>query len=219
VATTTTNVEQVVRTVLNDVLTQVSDALASETGELPTGATNGAALAYRGAPADTEQPPTDEITDEGEGEGEDQAIPPAVLAAVAEVSRELSPEQANALAAMFTALSGEQEDGDIEAQPAEFGVVEALPDGRGAKAPNGWFCLYQYPNYSGRMLKFNAGTNDLSKWGFRNKGSSYINNTRRTIRLINTDPIPDKVITVRPGERNAKLGGQWDNRVDTVIVR
>jgi hypothetical protein len=219
VATTTTNVEQAVRTVLNEVFMQVSDALASDTGELPAGATNGAALAYRAAPADTEQPPTDEMPDESEGEGEDQAIPPAVLAAVEEVARELSPEQANVLAAMFTALSGEQEDGDIDAQPAEFGVVEALPDGRGAKAPNGWFCLYQYPNYGGRMLKFNAGTNDLSTWGFRNKGSSYINNTRRTIKLINTDPIPDQVITVRPGERSKKLGGQWDNRIDTVMVR
>jgi hypothetical protein len=226
--TTTTELESVVHKVLNEVLGHVSEALASTTDDHAPDTTNGSAStgrAVRAAPAkpSTDVPPEEDedetqAPDDSADEDATETIPPAVLAAVEELCRDLSPEQASALAAMFEAMSGEQDDGDIEAQPAEFGVVEALPDGRGAKAPNGWFCIYQYPNFKGRMLKFNAGTNHLARWGFKNKGSSYINNTRRTITLTNTDPVFDDYFKVRPGEQNKRLNPDWDNKIDMVKV-
>jgi len=119
---TTADIEQTVRRILSQVLTEVTDELTTD-GEPATEApdtstpTNKSVRARSGAPTTT--PPSGgpgggetEAPDDGAGEGEAGALPPAVLTAVQEVSRALTSEQASALAALFEAIGGQAEGGE-----------------------------------------------------------------------------------------------------------
>ena len=70
--------------------------------------------------------------------------------------------------------------------------------GTGKDCPQGWFCLYEGKGWQGRMLKFRDG-DDLSPWGFRDKASSWINNTKFTVTLTEAvllQPFPSVPVTV-----------------------
>jgi metacaspase-1 len=120
--TTQVGIEKTVRKVLAKVLNEVSDELTSTPGEPTTNGKASRALTSRAARGATGQPPTspppggsadeDEAgtPDDSADEDEAQAIPPAVFTAVKKVCRDLSPEQAKALASMFEAMSGQAEE-------------------------------------------------------------------------------------------------------------
>ena len=82
--------------------------------------------------------------------------------------------------------------------------------------PRGWFCLYDRPGFSGRMVKYQHG-GDLA--GFRDKAESFVNNTGYSVTLTNYHgwPRPDETITVSAGHRDRDMS-RWKNRVDKVKV-
>jgi hypothetical protein len=146
VATSTTQngIENTVRKVLAKVLNEVADELTSTSGEAATNEKPSRALTSRAAPGAGGRPPTspppgggaeeDEAgaPDDSAGEDEAEAIPPAVLTAVKEVCRDLSPEQAKALASMFEAMSGQAEE-EPEAQGEADDEEAAGEDGAGVE--------------------------------------------------------------------------------------
>lgn len=132
-ATATKDIEQTIRRVLSEVLTEVSDELTTDAGETDAGepTPNGAispAPSSKAARAPAGKPPVAPApggADGGEAEAPENgaSIPPAVLTAVQAVCGDLSSEQAGALAAMFEAMgrgqSGEAEEGEEEEEEEE----------------------------------------------------------------------------------------------------
>lgn len=95
--------------------------------------------------------------------------------------------------------------------PTEASTPQAASD-----CPSGWFCIFDYTGYGGRMLKFQNG-GDLDQYGFRDHASSYVNNTRFSVRLTDYHWYGDDHLTVAAGARSSDMGG-WSNRVDRVHV-
>jgi hypothetical protein len=149
---TTGDLEKTIRKVLSEILDEVSNELVFAAQDQTTGATASSNLTSKAAYASgqlhaaTSGDGTDEDEtgepDDSEEEDETDDIPPAVLTAVKVLCRDLSSEQAIALASLFTAISRQtDEDDETEAQlvvtdtlvklatrkPAEFqATVDAL---------------------------------------------------------------------------------------------
>jgi murein DD-endopeptidase MepM/ murein hydrolase activator NlpD len=136
-------------TIVRKVLTELSNALASVTEDQATGAAEEAVLTEPIAhtpPGDTEAP------DAGEDADESEAIRPAVLAAVEAVVRELSPNQAAALAAMFKTMGGQPGEAaraTPKPQPLKFFPVRGKHNtgwDSNAGKPATWTCNNEHSN-------------------------------------------------------------------------
>ena len=94
----TQEIEQAVRKVLGEVLSDASDELGSPDNDRGMGAS-----AFAGEPDDPDA-----------GQGDSDAIPEAVLSAVKTLCDELSPEQAESVAELFEAIASQDEEPDEE---------------------------------------------------------------------------------------------------------
>ncbi|MFD4636164.1 peptidase inhibitor family I36 protein [Lentzea sp. NPDC058436] len=88
-----------------------------------------------------------------------------------------------------------------------------------------WKCLWDNRNYSGRRLQWrDPGDFGLAQYGFRNRANSAANRkVQGGFHLWDVDPVWDKVIHVPGSSGIPDLGaypsGNWNNKVDAVVVR
>lgn len=85
-----------------------------------------------------------------------------------------------------------------------------------------WLYLYDGFNRSGRRLQFNdvGFWQDLQPWGFRNKTSSVLNQTR--CQALLRDYSASYYLIVQPGQgynMGVFYGHNWNNAVDAIYIR
>jgi hypothetical protein len=115
-------------------------------------------------------------------------------------------------------------DNALEHTPGD--IVEGKVEGKGAgQCKKGYFCLYSGIDWrkgkdDGRNypLQFSKGSYDLGTYDFRDKASSWINNTGCQVTLSNyRTGLPDPKTTLPPHTRSARMG-KWNNAADWAKV-
>lgn len=107
-------------------------------------------------------------------------------------------------------------DGSTDSDVRPAAASTALPAAADQACPDGWFCLYEHPNFNrqtaGRMLKFRDGYwQPLRDHSFEEQTSSVQNRLTRESCLSAGWPADGRTIAVPAGADRPTLSG-WEDR-------
>jgi hypothetical protein len=121
------------------------------------------------------------------------------------------------------------------AKPGNRAAATAAPGPAGqdvstmdlSDCPSGYACLFQYPGYDGRVLRWSAsGSKDLGDWGFSDAASAAsINRVRGAHAVDHRTGLPDPELWLGAGSAyrdfrkyDYTYGGNWNNKADEFVL-